>query len=262
MQTEDYAYLYALEEDFWWFTGMREITATLLDPFCPLGQDRLILDAGCGTGLNLVWLKRYAQNGTVVGIDLVADALGFCRQRPDQHLAQASVTNLPFSSESFDLVTSFDVWEQLPGEKSDYRAMREMHRVLRPDGICFVRVPAYEWMRSGHDAALATQRRYTLKMLLQKMRHAGFHILRATYANSLLLPLAMFRRLVLKRVRLSDPGSDVKPLPPQLQLMNRAFANVLRSEARILKWPQAKLPAGLSAICIAQKVRAEEEEYN
>jgi ubiquinone/menaquinone biosynthesis C-methylase UbiE len=257
MQAEDYAYLYALEDDFWWFTGMREIAATLLDPFCPLGQNRLILDAGCGTGLNLVWLKRYAGNGTVIGIDLVADALGFCRRRPDQQLAQASATDLPFSSESFDLVTSFDVWEQLPGEKSDYLAMREMHRVLRPNGICFVRVPAYEWMRSGHDIALASQRRYTLSRLLQKMEDAGFNILRATYANTLLLPLAMLRRLVLKRIRLSDPGSDVKPLPPQLQLMNRVFTNVLRGEAHLLKRPKTKLPAGLSAICIARKAPAE-----
>lgn len=257
MRTEDYAYLYALEEDFWWFTGMREITATLLDPFCPLGQDRLILDAGCGTGGNLVWLKRYAGNEIVVGIDLVADALGFCRHRSDQHLAQASATDLPFSSESFDLVTSFDVWEQLPGEESDFQAMREMHRVLRPNGICFVRVPAYEWMRSGHDLALATQRRYTLKRLRQKMNRAGFNILRATYANTLLLPLAMLRRLVLKRIRLSDPGSDVKPLPPQLQLMNSVFTNVLRGEARLLKGAKTRLPAGLSAICIAQKSAAE-----
>ena len=29
MQAEDYEYLYRLEEDFWWFPGMREITAAL-----------------------------------------------------------------------------------------------------------------------------------------------------------------------------------------------------------------------------------------
>ena len=34
MHTEDYEYLYRLEEEFWWFAGMREITASLLDDFC------------------------------------------------------------------------------------------------------------------------------------------------------------------------------------------------------------------------------------
>jgi hypothetical protein len=46
-------------------------------------------------------------------------------------------------------------------------------------------------MRSGHDVALGTQQRYNLKQLTQKMEKAGFQILRATYANSLLLPLAV-----------------------------------------------------------------------
>jgi SAM-dependent methyltransferase len=256
MQTEDYVNLYALEENFWWFTGMREIAAALLDPFCPAGQDRLVLDAGCGTGGNLVWLKRYAGNRRVVGIDLISEALEFCRQRPGPYLAQASATDLSFADETFELVTSFDVLEQLPGEQSDERAVCEMYRVLRPGGVCFVRVPAYEWMRSGHDTAISTQRRYTLTRLRQKMEHAGFNILRATYANTLLLPLAAFRRLVLKRIGLSDPGSDVKPYSPPLQWMNRPFASALRSEARLFRRLQAKLPVGLSAICIAQKAPA------
>ena len=47
---------------------------------------------------------------------------------------------------------------QLPGEGSDELAMREMFRVLRPGGVAFARAAAYEWMRSGHDEALGTQR--------------------------------------------------------------------------------------------------------
>jgi SAM-dependent methyltransferase len=255
MQAEDYAYLYDLEEHFWWFVGMREITTILLDPVCPPIQDRLILDAGCGTGGNLYWLSRYARNGRVVGVDLVSEALRFCRQRAHKYLAQASVIDLPFGESLFDLITSFDVLVQLPGEEADERAMDEMYRVLRPGGIAFVRVAAYEWMRSGHDEALGTQRRYLLDGLIEEMQHTGFHILRTTYANTLLLPLAALRRLVLKRIGVADRGSDVKPLPPTLQWLNRALLELLRSEARLLKHPRSRLPAGLSAICVAQKPR-------
>ena len=253
METEDYEYLYALEENFWWFAGMREITATLLDPVCAPARDRIILDAGCGTGGNLAWLNRYAGNGKVVGIDLVSTALKFCRERQHNYLAQASATHLPFADSIFDLVTSFDVLVQLPGESSDASAIREMHRVLRPGGIAFVRVAAYEWMRSGHDEALGTQRRYRLSDLTAKMESAGFNILRATYANTLLLPIAGLRRLVLKRIGLADSGSDVKPLSPKLQWLNRTLTKALQSEARLLRHPHAKLRFGLSAICVAEK---------
>ena len=253
MRAEDYTDLYALEDNFWWFSGMREVTTALLDPFCPPDHDRFVLDAGCGTGGMLSWLSRYAGRGRVVGIDLVSDAIKFCHAREHRYLLQSSVTDLPFSDSVFDLVTSFDVLVQLPGKDSDVCAIREMHRVLCPGGIAFVRVAAYKWMMSGHDEALGTQRRYSLVELTGKMERVGFSILRASYANSFLLPVAIVRRLLLKRIGISVRGSDVKPLPPGLGCLNRGLAAVLRSEALLLKHTGLNLPAGLSAICIAQK---------
>lgn len=252
MRTEDYEYLYHLEETFWWFAGMREITAALLDPLLA-PRDRVILDAGCGTGGNLEWLARYAGNGRVVGIDLVSTALEFCRKRAHEHLALASATGLPFADKSFDLVTSFDVLVQIPGPGADERAMREMFRVLKPGGIAFMRGAAFEWMKSGHDRALGTERRYDLDELREKLKRAGFEVLRETYANSLLFPVAAFRRLLLKRLGLADEGSDVKPLPQNLQWLNRVFTNALLWEAKRLCDPNAKLPVGLSAICVARR---------
>ncbi len=236
MRAQDYADLYALEESLWWFTGMREVTRALLDPFCPPGPRRDVLDAGCGTGGMLTWLGRYAGRG-----------------RGLRDVAQASVTALPFDPQTFDLVTSFDVLVQLPGEGSDEEAMREMRRVLRPGGFAFVRVAAYEWMRSGHDEALDTRRRYTLARLTERMTRAGFRVRRATYANSLLLPAAVLRRLVLKRLGLADRGSDVRP--PGSERLNRALASALKAEAALLKRPNVNLPAGLSAICVAERPR-------
>ncbi len=255
MRSEDYAYLYELEESFWWFVGMRRVTSAVLDPVCPPGRARDVLDAGCGTGGMLTWLERYAGGGKVAGIDFSSDALAFCRERGLGGLAQASVTALPFADSTFDLVTSFDVLVQLPGEGSDETAMREMFRVLRPGGVAFVRAAAYAWMRSGHDEALGTQRRYSLGRLTGGMTRAGFRVRRATYANSLLLPAAVLRRLVLKRLGLADSGSDVKPLPPSLAWLNRSLAAALGAEARLLNSPGAKLPAGLSTVCVAEKPR-------
>ena len=253
MRAQDYADLYALEESLWWFVGMREVTRALLDPFCPPGPRRDVLDAGCGTGGMLTWLERYAGGGRVAGVDISTDALDFCRSRGLGDVAQASVTALPFADETFDLVTSFDVLVQLPGEGSDEEAMREMFRVLRPGGVAFARVAAYEWMRSGHDKALDTQRRYTRTQLVERMTRAGLRVRRATYANSLLLPAAVLRRLVLKRLGLADRGSDVRP--PGSDLLNQALASALKAEAKLLRNPKANLPAGLSVICVAERPR-------
>lgn len=253
MQPADYAYLYELEEDYWWFAGMRHITAALLDQLCPPHRDRLILDAGCGTGGMMSWLTRYAGNGRVVGIDKVDTALGFCCRRNQKMIAQALIQTLPFPDSMFDLLTSFEVLGQLDGNESAERAIREMYRVIKPGGIAFVRVAAHEWMRSGHDEALGTHHRYSLKEFRRKMSQVGFEILRETYANGLAMPLAMFRRLVLKHIGLASPGSDVKPLPSGWEWLNSAMTGMLKGEAVWLRRPGAKMLMGLSAICVAQK---------
>jgi SAM-dependent methyltransferase len=253
MKENDFRDLKTLEGDFWWFKGMREITAALLDPFLPPGNDRTIFDDGCGTGIMLSWLGRYAGNGKVIGIDVSEVALQFCRASVENPIMQASATDLPFSDSSVDVITSFDVLVQLPGSTDDSIAIKEMFRVLKPGGIAFVRVAAYNWMRSGHDKAIDSYKRYTMKSLNKKMEDAGFTVQRTTYVNTILFPLAIIRRLVLKHVGLADQGSDVKPFPSRLRWMNSLFTSILVSEAGILKWSKKNFPAGLSVICIAKK---------
>lgn len=251
MRPQDYADLYALEEEFWWFAGMREITAALLDSVNSHKQDILVLDAGCGTGGNLKWLTRYTSNNKIIGIDSSREALKFCFTDEHRSLAQASVTSLPFADEVLDMVTSFDVLQQLPDHHEEKMALAEMNRVLKPGGIIFVRVAAYQWLYSSHDAALQTQRRYALGSLRTRIEGAGFQVVRATYANSFLMPVAIARRLILKRVGLADRGSDVKPL--KFAWINKTFEKLLRVEAWWLRWRRFTLPFGLSAICVAVK---------
>jgi ubiquinone/menaquinone biosynthesis C-methylase UbiE len=258
MKEKDFIDLYALEKDHWWFTGMRDITAALLGPLLP-PKDRDILDAGCGTGGMLTWLARYAGKGKVVGLDISPDAIRFCRINNSNALVQASVTALPFPDASFDVVTSFDVLAQISGKGADAQAIKEMYRVLRPGGIMFVRSAALKWMKSGHDVDLGSQRRYSLKELEEKITSAGFKLLRSTYANTLLLPLAVFKRHILGRIGLLDNGSDVKPLPGGLKWMEKILATALKLEAAYLKYAGRKLGIGLSAIVIAQKPAAEEQ---
>src|SRR5262249_52963132 len=94
------------ERDHFWFRGFRRFVTPLLDRVSASSPPLSILDCGCGTGHNLLMLRRY---GRAVGIDLAMTGLEFARTRGDRAVARASVTCLPFESDRFDLVTSFDV---------------------------------------------------------------------------------------------------------------------------------------------------------
>jgi SAM-dependent methyltransferase len=246
MRDEDFEFLYALEERYWWFVAMRRITDAIVGAQLR-GRNLRILDAGCGTGYNLRHYK--AQGHSVFGFDIAPGAVDAAHRRGFTSITQASVTDIPHPAETFDFVFSFDVLSHTPSQSHD-KAIAEMHRVLRPGGLLFVRVAAFEWLRSSHDAEIHTLHRFTLGELQQKLTQGGFKIRRVTYANSFLFPIVAIRR-ILKHVGIGS-GTDVKPLPPGLGWIDPIFRSVLASEAAVLGL-HGRFPFGVSAIVYAAK---------
>lgn len=248
MNVAEYEAMYRVEDSLWWYTGMRRIAQSLLD--WRLQPGLRILDAGCGTGGNMRWFQRY---GTVWGVDVANEAMPFCRRRGLTTVSLGSVLHLPYEDSSFDLVTSFDVLYHL-GVSDDVAALCELHRVLRPGGAILVRVPAIERLRSEHDAAVHTRQRYSLDELRLKVERAGLHVERATYANSLVFPLAAASRLLTRRKNVPSGGhqhrSDVRPASP---LVNTLFRWTLDTEAALLS--RMSFPLGLSALVVATRPR-------
>ncbi|MEW6207569.1 MAG: class I SAM-dependent methyltransferase [Acidobacteriota bacterium] len=245
MQKDEYRAMFELEDRLWWYTGMRAITAAILDKRLPIGPFRL-LDAGCGTGFSLAWMKQRYPNAEGFGVDVSLDASRFWSRRNLDTVALAPVESLPFASNEFDLVTCFDVIYQLTVDEAR-RAVAEMQRVLRPGGLLLIREPAYNWMRGAHDLAIGTRHRYTKKRLCALLREQGFSIKRATYANTLLFAAAAAHRLASRLTRRAE--SDVKPVGG---FLNRAFESALKLEARLLR--HIRFPFGLSVIALAEKI--------
>jgi SAM-dependent methyltransferase len=244
MERIEYEVMAAVELDHWWYGGMRALAAAMLDPFYAQRRDLRILDAGCGTGGNALFLQRY---GCVVGLDLAPEAMELGRARLDGRLARSSVLELPFADECFDLVTSFDVLYH-QGVPDEQVALRETRRVLRPGGRLLIRLPAYEFLRSKHDRMVHTRRRYTAATTRELLAAAGFIVERCSYCMSLLFPLPLTLRL-LERVLPSDEQAASAMTPPS------------RLANSVLRWPLALesawltmggvLPFGLSVLCLA-----------
>ena len=257
MRTEDYEIMHALESDYWWFVGMREVTGALMGRHVAFRPQR-ILDIGCGTGINLLWMSRLHRPEQVVGCDFSQTALGLCRRTLRSSaagagisLARGDIRRLPFAAKSFDLVTTSEVLDILaPGE--DEAALADIHRVLRPGGMAFVRVPAYQWLLSSHDTLFETRHRYSAGEIRRKMEAAGFRIRAVTYANTLLFPLAMTQRLLRKWFGVAGEKTDTQPWPGWLAWLDTLFRACLSAEAALLRrgW---ELPFGLSAICIGAR---------
>jgi SAM-dependent methyltransferase len=248
MEEREYLHMYKEEEAHWWYAGMRSIVLSLLPPgSLPLAAS--VLDAGCGTGYNLGWLRRqYGAHTT--GLDFSPHALDFCRRRGEYSLVRADAASLPLSDNAYDLVISFDVITHLKDEPARARALGEFFRVLKPGGRLMLRVPAYRFLRSGHDDAVMSYHRYGKRELGGATAAVGFRLQRLTGANTILFPGALAWRL-LKKMGLAPEGSDVRATTRGRSGLNRALASVLRFEAAILR--RYSLPFGLSMFLLAVK---------
>ncbi|HTS18537.1 MAG TPA: class I SAM-dependent methyltransferase [Verrucomicrobiae bacterium] len=243
MHNHEYDNMARLEDTHWWYVGMAGIAADWLRRLPGFSPSERVLDAGCGTGGACRWLENF---GRVYGLDRHPLALRHAGAKGAQCVVQGDVQALPFANASFGLLTSFDVLYHTD-VVSDWGALREFARVLRPGGWLLLRLPAYNWLRGAHDRQVQTRHRYTNREVSAKLRSVGLQPVRVTYVNSLLLAPAIIWRL-LQQIANSQPASDLW-LPPRP--INRFLKLILRVERAWLRW--FNLPAGLGVLALARK---------
>jgi SAM-dependent methyltransferase len=201
-----------LEQRHWWYAERRSILHRVL-------RDRRTggwaADIGAAAGGNtrvlesLGW-RSLALEYSGTGADL-ARSRGLLVSRADAH-------RLPLRTDSMGVVTALDVLEHL---EDDEQAARELRRVLRPDGVLVVAVPADPALWSAHDDAVGHLRRYTEESLRTLLTGAGFEIERLWSWNVLLRPLAALRRR-------KSTGSDLEQVPAVLNAGLRAVVALER----------------------------------
>jgi SAM-dependent methyltransferase len=228
------------EDRHWWYRGRRTVLEGVIAGLA-LPEQARILDAGCGSGRNMVELARH---GTVTGVELSETSVALARERGAGDVIAGSVLEMPFADDSFDLAVSLDVIEHL---EDDLTALKELRRTVAPGGALLVTVPAYQWLWSGHDEINHHHRRYTRRSLQRVAEAAGWRQARTTYFNSLLLPVAIVLR-VLERLNTKTTESSLDLwVPPEP--LNWVLERPLAIEAALIG-RGARIPAGLSLLAV------------
>jgi SAM-dependent methyltransferase len=228
------------EDRHWWYRGRRTVLEGVIAGMRLPARAR-ILDAGCGSGRNMLELAR---QGTVTGIEVSETSVCLARARGVGDVVAGSVLEMPFAADSFDLAVTLDVIEHL---EDDLGALRELRRTVAPGGSLLVTVPAYPWLWSGHDEINHHYRRYTRSSLQHVAERAGWEQVRTTYFNSLLLPAAIILR-VLERLSTKTTESSLDLWVPPAPL-NWLLERPLAFEAAMIT-RGGRIPAGLSLLAV------------
>jgi SAM-dependent methyltransferase len=247
MNPAEFANIARSERDFWWYRGMREILWRIMEPHLDGRRMNRVLEAGCGTGY-YSYLLQTGHKWPVIPLDLGWEGLSYARKMGVERPVQGDIAALPFPSACFDAVLSLDVIVHFPrGEETT--ATAELSRVLVPGGLLVLRVSALDFLRSRHSQFALERQRFTRARLVRAVEYTGMRVLRVTYANTLLMPVALAKFRLVEPLLRKPPSSGVELVSPWL---DRLLYLPLAIEARWIG-SGGNLPLGQSLILVAQK---------
>jgi SAM-dependent methyltransferase len=138
-----------------------------------------LLDVGCAAGVFLNSMRAVGQ-WDVFGVEINAYAAELARERYQLNVRVGTLEQAAFPDDFFDVVTMWDVLEHL---HEPLASLREIYRILKPDGLILVRVPNLDsrdaslfgryWAGLDAPRHLFVFNQHTLSALLQA---TGFRI--------------------------------------------------------------------------------------
>lgn len=176
--------------DFWALTR----AANIRDEITKMDKVNSVLDVGCGTGYVTRQVSDLAE--IVKGIDLDEDLIDKAKSASEnpQYYDTGNIFDLPYDKKSFDLVIAADVIEHL---KDDIRALKELKRILKPQGSVLLSVPNLKFLFGPHDESAGHFRRYNLTEVTTLASNAGLRVATHRYCNFFpLIPYIFYQKIL------------------------------------------------------------------
>jgi SAM-dependent methyltransferase len=237
MLKAEYGRMAEVESRMWWYTSLHAcLLASIREIFHTDTQIR-ILDAGCGTGGFLRYLRDRGYDNSI-GLDIEDLAVEASRNQGFE-IIQGSISDPATLQQAgkADVIVSMDVICSLADEGERVIFLQEATKLLNDHGLLLIQTPAFSCLSGIHDRAVGVKRRYSKSAMRQLLKQAGIENYHLRYRLTLLTPLILLirgiQRLRLKLSRNVPIESDVRMLPA---LINTLLAGLQRFEDRRLSF--------------------------
>ena len=147
-----------------------------------------LLDVCCGSGFLLSQFENHFSKND--GIDMSPEAIEFGKQFTHAQLIVGNAEEMPYEDNSFDCIIATDAFEHIP---DDYKAIQEVKRTLKPNGVAVIYVPSnvgilsntklVDLYHTSEKSYLLDQRYYTVESLTKLVESAGLKVEKIFYHN-------------------------------------------------------------------------------
>jgi len=188
-------------------------------------KGKRVLDAACGSGYGSAMLAEAA--GSVIGIDISGEAIGYARANfaaaaaagAEIDFSEGDCLALPLNDHSVDVAVAFEIVEHI---KDASEFLRELRRVLRPDGLLILSTPnRLYYTEDRGEINPFHEREYTF-----------------TELNTLIDPFYRHRRIIFENhvdgFAVAGPGAELNDAQgsPPILLTDRDKKSSLETRAR------------------------------
>ena len=211
----EYQRMFEVEQKLWWYQTLHgKVLKQITYHFKSFNPQLRILDAACGTGGLLAFLKQKGYLNTT-GFDYSQHAIDFSLER-NLNVSFGDLKNVEAfrPDERFDVICCNDAMYFLD-DPEIVRALKAFKKKLNPGGIILINIHAFEAFSGTHDIAVGSSRRFVFKDFFAYTQASGLKIQYKTYwPFALSLPIWLVRRWQRYQIRKGNmnhagPDSDV-----------------------------------------------------
>ena len=191
---------FSIENDSFWFRHRNDAIISVVKMFSPGG---FILDVGGANGYVTFRLKNSGFEAILLEPNI--KGLQNAKKRGLSPVICSTATDAGFKDQVIPAIGLFDVLEHI---EDDRGFLKELKRILSPNGRLYLTVPAYQTLWSSEDEYTGHFRRYTASRIKETLKSSGYTTVYTTYLFSY-LPIALFfARTLPTKLGLGKPSTD------------------------------------------------------
>jgi SAM-dependent methyltransferase len=238
---------FRLEDGSFWFSHRNACLITAVRRFPP---DGFILDVGGGNG----FVARGLIDAGYETVLLEPDNDGARNARQGRQLPTVINATIEAAAIRPGSVPSLGLFDVLEHIEDDRAFVHHLHDIMRPGGLLYLTVPAFDWLWSMSDVDAMHFRRYTRRSLTGVLTGA-FDVLYCTCLFQRLVPLTVLARALPYRAGLArqkPPDAYEREHAVGRKRLSEIFSRMLNHEIRAIAAGKS-LPVGSSLLVVARR---------